>query len=57
MRDLLLKLISEYLIMFPDEKERQERFIEYLKNHTDEQITDWNNFEADLFMLKKNKNS
>ena len=46
MRDLLLKLISEYLIMFPDEKERQERFIEYLKNHTDEQITDWNNFDG-----------
>lgn len=46
MRDLLLKLISEYLMLFPDEKERQERFIEYLKNHTDEQITDWNNFDG-----------
>ncbi|MBR5369979.1 MAG: NUDIX domain-containing protein [Bacilli bacterium] len=46
MRDLLLKLISEYLMLFPNEKERQERFIEYLKNHTDEQITDWNNFDG-----------
>lgn len=46
MRDLLLKLISEYLMLFPNEKGRQERFIEYLKNHTDEQITDWNNFDG-----------
>ena len=46
MKDLLLRLISEYLLIFPDEQERQEKFIEYLKNHDDEQITDWNNFDG-----------
>ena len=46
MRDLLLKLISDYLMIFPDEKERQESFIEFLRNHNDNQITDWNNFDG-----------
>lgn len=40
MRDLFLKLISEYLVLFPSEQQRQEKFIEYLKNHDDNQITD-----------------
>lgn len=46
MRDILLKLISDYLILFPNEKERQEKFIEYLNNSTDKQIIDWNNFDG-----------
>lgn len=46
MRDLLLKLMSEYLVLFPSEQQRQEKFIEYLKNHDDNQITDWNNFDG-----------
>ena len=46
MRDLLLKLMSEYLVLFPDEQQRQEKFIEYLKKHEDNQITDWNNFDG-----------
>lgn len=46
MRDLLLKLMSEYLVLFPNEQQRQEKFIEYLKNHDDNQITDWNNFDG-----------
>ena len=46
MRKLLLKLISEYLVLFPNETDRQEMFVDYLKNHSDEQITDWNNFDG-----------
>ena len=46
MRDLLLKLMSEYLVLFPSEQQRQEKFIEYLKNHDDNQITNWNNFDG-----------
>lgn len=46
MRELLLKLMSEYLVLFPNEQQRQEKFIEYLKNHDDNQITDWNNFDG-----------
>ena len=46
MRDLLLKLMSEYLVLFPNEQQRQEKFIEYLKKHDDRQVTDWNNFDG-----------
>lgn len=46
MRYLLLKLMSEYLVLFPSEQQRQEKFIEYLKNHDDNQITNWNNFDG-----------
>ena len=46
MRDLFLKLISEYLLIFPNEQERQEKFIEYLNSHNDKQIIDWNNFDG-----------
>ena len=46
MRELLLKIINEYLVLFPNEKKRQEKFIEYLKSHDDNQITDWNNFDG-----------
>ena len=38
--------MSEYLVLFPNEQQRQEKFIEYLKNHDDNQITDWNNFDG-----------
>ena len=46
MRDLLLNLINDYLIIFPNEKERQEKFIEYLKEHNENEITNWNNFDG-----------
>ncbi len=46
MRDLLLKIVSEYLALFPNETDRQERTIEYLKKHTDNEIIDWNNFDG-----------
>lgn len=48
MRDLFLELISDYLLLFPNERQRQERFIEYLNNHNDEEITDWNNFDGHI---------
>ena len=48
MRDTYLKIVSDYLELFPNEKERQEQFIGYLKNHKDEEITDWNNFDGHI---------
>ncbi len=48
MKDLLLKLIREYLLIFPNEQERQKKLIEYLQNHNDDQITDWNNFDGHI---------
>ena len=46
MKELLLKIIDDYLTVYPDEKERQEQFLNYLNNYNDEQIVDWNNFEG-----------
>ena len=46
MKELLLDLINDYLILFPNEKERQEQFIEYLEKHNDLEITDHNNFDG-----------
>lgn len=48
MKNLLLKLVNDYLVLFPNENERQEKFIEYLKSHNDDQVTHWNNFDGHL---------
>ena len=48
MKDLVLKIINEYLNTFPNEKERQEIFIKYLNDHKDEELTDWNNFDGHI---------
>ena len=48
MKELLLSIINEYLNVFPNEKERQQKLIEFLNNHNDEQITDWNNFKGHI---------
>jgi len=46
MKDVLLNIVKEYSIVFPEEKERQSFFVEYLKNHNDDEIIDWNNFNG-----------
>lgn len=46
MNELLLKIINEYLAVFPNEKDRQEQFINYLNHYSEEQIVDWNNFDG-----------
>lgn len=48
MKELLLKVISEYLLVFPNEKKRQEQFINYLKQCNNDQIVDWNNFDGHI---------
>ncbi len=48
MKALLLKIINEYLTVFPDEKVRQAPFINYLNRYSDEQIIDWNNFDGHI---------
>ncbi len=48
MKELLLKIIDEYLAVFPDETKRQEQFINYLNNYSEEQIVDWNNFDGHI---------
>ena len=46
MKELLLNILNVYLKIFPKEIERQQELIEFLNNHKEEQITDWNNFDG-----------
>lgn len=59
MKELLLNILNEYLRIFPNETERQQELINFLNNHNDEQITDWNNFDGHVvaggFIYAKNE--
>lgn len=48
MKESLLKIINEYLSLFPDENERQKHLINFISNHSEEQFTDWNNFDGHI---------
>ena len=48
MKMQLLNIIEEYLNIFPNEKERQQKLIEYLNTHEDDEITNWNNFDGHI---------
>ncbi len=48
MKTSLLSIINEYLLLFPDEKQRQQQLIEFLSNHTTKDFTDWNNFDGHI---------
>ena len=41
-------IIEKYLLLFPDEKERQNKLIEFLSRYTEEESTDWNNFDGHI---------
>ena len=48
MKTSLLNILNEYLLLFPDEKQRQQQLIEFLSNHTTKDFTDWNNFDGHI---------
>lgn len=48
MKNKVQEIITEYLKLFPEEKERLQQLIKYIENSTDEEITDWNNFNGHL---------
>lgn len=48
MRESLIKLLNSYLILFPEEVERQKLLIEYLDSHNDMELVDWNNFDGHI---------
>ena len=48
MKNILLSILEKYLQIFPEEYERQLKLIEYLNNHEDDSITDWNNFDGHI---------
>lgn len=41
-------ILLKYLEIFPEEKDRQKKFIDYLKSFSEEQIIDWNNFDGHI---------
>lgn len=41
-------ILLKYLEIFPKEKDRQKKFIDYLKSFSKEQIIDWNNFDGHI---------
>lgn len=47
MKKMILDILSKYLEIY-DEKERQKRLLEYLSNHNDSEIVDWNNFDGHI---------
>ncbi len=60
MKNILLNALHNYLLLFPEEQERQLMAISYLQNHTDEEVTDWNNFDGHIvvggFIYAKKEN-
>lgn len=48
MKNLMLSIIEKYLLVFPEEENRQGKFIDYLNSHEDNEITDWNNFDGHI---------
>lgn len=46
MKNILLKILHNYLLLFSEEQERQLKIINYLQSHSDEEITNWNNFDG-----------
>ena len=60
MRESLIKLLNSYLMLFPEEAERQKLLIEYLDSHNDNELVDWNNFDGHIvaggFIYAKEEN-
>lgn len=48
MKEKLIYLLKTYLELFPEEQERQQILLKYLETATDEELTDWNNFNGHL---------
>lgn len=46
MKETLLKILEEYLKVFPEEKERQEEYRKYLEKAKGDEVADWNNFKG-----------
>lgn len=48
MKQIVLDILNEYLKLYPEEKERQKQFYDYLQSHNSLEIVDWNNFVGHL---------
>ena len=60
MKDILLKILNDYLLMFPEERQRQDILINYLNKSKNEELIDWNNFNGHIvaggFIYAKEEN-
>ena len=60
MKDNLIALLNSYLILFPEEQERQKILIQYLQSHQNDEVVDWNNFDGHIvaggFIYAKEEN-
>ena len=60
MKEILINLLNSYLILFPEESERQKILIEYLESHEEDEMIDWNNFDGHIvasgFIYAKEEN-
>ena len=58
MKDSILTIINQYLLLFPEEKQRQAKLVNFLNNFDDNEIIDWNNFNGHIvasgFVYSKN---
>ena len=58
MKDSILTIINQYLLLFPEEKQRQAKLVNFLNNCDDNEIIDWNNFNGHIvasgFVYSKN---
>lgn len=48
MKDNIPNILEKYLLLFPEEKKRQEKLVNFLKDHTEKEFTDWNNFDGHI---------
>lgn len=59
-KNILINIVNQYLKIFPEERERQTKLIEYLQHNNDNQIIDWNNFDGHIvaggFIYAKEEN-
>lgn len=46
MKDTLIKILDEYLSIFPEERTRQAKLFAYLQSQSNKSIVDWNNFDG-----------
>ena len=60
MKDILSKILNDYLLMFPEERQRQDILINYLNKSKNEELIDWNNFNGHIvaggFIYAKEEN-
>lgn len=48
MKNILLKVLKNYLLLFPEEEKRQSVLMNYLNEQKNEEITNWNNFDGHI---------